>query len=218
VLEGFLGVANMVGGDAEPLLFLFEVLALSSLVFAGGTAAGLAAAAVGLAGAVLTKVEGTVFAALVVAGYAVFGGEGSGRRVRAALALSLPAVAALGGWLLFCGSHGLLDIYRLGKRTAFSFTELPVVVRELVRDDLFGPRLAPVALVAALLLSRRPSRGALFPLSVAAGFGAFIVYMYLTGPGDPSNWIQWSAARLSMTPLICALFAAIPSQQDTQIQ
>src|SRR5262249_8258882 len=70
VLLGFLGLSNMIGGDAEPVLFLFEVLTLSALMFAGGGAAGRAAAAVGLAGAVLTKIEGTVFAALVVAAYA----------------------------------------------------------------------------------------------------------------------------------------------------
>jgi hypothetical protein len=211
VLLGLLGLTNMIGGDAEPELFLFEVLALSALIFAGGTAAGLAAAAMALAGAVLTKIEGTVFAALVAAAYAAFGsGYGTpGRRVRAAAILGLPPAVALGSWLLFCERHGLLDIYRLGKRTTLSFAELPVIARELVREDLFGVRLAPVAVVAALLLYRRPSREAVFPLAVAAGFCAFIVYMYLTGSGDPTHWIQWSAARLSMTPLICAFLAAI---------
>src|SRR5262249_9227817 len=104
VLLGFLGLSNMIGGDAEPVLFLFAVLPLAALMFAGGGAVGRAAAAVGLAGAVLTKIEGTVFAALVVAAYAAFGVGVSGRRLRlrTAAVLALPPAAALGAWLLFC--------------------------------------------------------------------------------------------------------------------
>ncbi len=209
VLLGFLGVANMVAGDAEPELFLFEVLALAALVFAGRSPAGLAAAAVGLAGAVLTKVEGTVFAVLVVGAYAAFGASAWRSRAKAAAVLALPPGAALAGWLLFCRQNGLLDIYRLGARTQLTPGVLPVVVRELVRYDLLGPRLAAWAVVGALLIARRPSRAALLPLSVAAGFLVFMVYMYLSGQGDPTLWIQWSAARLSMTPLTCGLIAAM---------
>jgi hypothetical protein len=209
VLLGFLGVENMVAGDAEPELFLFEVLALGALVFAGGTAAGLAAAGIGLAGAVLTKIEGTVFAGLVVGAWAAFGVPGFRRRARAAAILGLAPGAALAAWLLFARQNGLLDIYRLGVTARLTLAELPVVLRELVRDELFGPRLAAWAVVAALLIVRRPPRAALFPLTVAAGFLAFMVYMYLSGRGDPKLWIQWSAARLAMTPLICLLVASM---------
>jgi len=213
VLLGFLGVANMVAGDAEPELFLFEVLALAALVFAGRSPAGLAAAGVGLAGAVLTKIEGTVFAALVVGAYAAFGVSGPRSRAKTALILGLPPAAALTAWLLFVRQNGLLDIFRLGARTRLSPGELPVVLRELVRYDLFGPRLAAWAVVGALLIARRPPRAALFPLAVASGFLAFMVYMYLSGQGDPTLWIQWSAARLSMTPLICCLIATMPESR-----
>ncbi|HEY2798383.1 MAG TPA: hypothetical protein VGK26_10890 [Thermoanaerobaculia bacterium] len=209
VLLGFLGVANMVAGDAEPELFLFEVLALAALVFAGRSAAGLAAAAVGLAGAVLTKVEGTVFAVLVVGAYTVLGDSASRSRARTMAVMGLPPAAALVSWLLFCRQNGLLDIFRLGARTRLTPGELPIVVRELVRYDLFGPRLAAWAVVGALLIARRPPRAAVFPLAVAAGFLGFMVYMYLSGKGDPTLWIQWSAARLSMTPLVCCLIATM---------
>lgn len=219
VLLGFLGVANMVAGDAEPELFLFEVLALAALVFAGGSPAGLAAAGVGLAGAVLTKIEGTVFAVLVVGAYAAFGISGSRRsRARAAVIVGLPPAAALAAWLLFARHNGLLDVFRLGARTRLTLEELPVVLRELVRYDLFGPRLAAWAVVGALLIARRPPRAALFPLAVAAGFVAFMVYMYLSGPGDPTLWIQWSAARLAMTPLICVLVATMVPAGPGQLE
>jgi hypothetical protein len=208
-LLGFLGVANMVGGDAEPELFLFEVLALAALVFAGDRAAGVAAAAIALAAAVLTKIEGTVFAVLVVGAYAALGPSTPRDRPKRALVLGLPAATALAGWLLFCRRNGLLDIFRLGARTHLRTGELPVVLRELVRYDLFGPRLAAWAVVGALLIARRPPRAALFPLSVAAGFLVFMVYMYLSGSGDPTLWIQWSGARLSMTPLVCVLLATM---------
>src|SRR5262249_28223369 len=213
VLLGFLGVANMVAGDAEPELFLFEVLALAALVFAGGSPASLAAAAVGPGGAALSRIRGTVFAAPVVGAYAVLGDSASRSRVRTAAALALPPASALAAWLLFCRHNGLLDIFRLGERTRLSPGELPVVVRELVRYDVFGPRLAAWAVVGALLIARRPPRAALFPLAVAAGFLAFMVYMYLSGKGDPTLWIQWSAARLSMTPLICGLIASMAPQK-----
>lgn len=216
VLLGLLGVTNMVAGDAEPELFLFEVLALAALVFAGQSPAGLAAAGVGLAGAVLTKIEGTVFAVLVVGAWAAFGASGSkGRRVRTAVALGLPPAAALAAWLLFARQNGLLDVFRLGARTRLTPGELPVVLRELVRYDLFGPGLAAWAVVAALLIARRPPRAALLPLAVASGFFAFMIYMYLTGTGDPTLWIQWSGARLSMTPLICGLIASM-AQDETK--
>ncbi|HEY4229300.1 MAG TPA: hypothetical protein VGO79_03960, partial [Thermoanaerobaculia bacterium] len=209
VLLGFLGVANMVAGDAEPELFLFEVLALGALVFAGRTPAGLAAAGVGLAGAVLTKIEGTVFAVLVVGAYVAFGVLGSRSRARMAVILGLPPAGALAAWLVFARQNGLLDVFRLGARTRLTPGELPVVLRELVRYDLLGPRLAAWAVVGALLIARRPPRAALFPIAVALGFLAFMVYMYLSGHGDPTLWIQWSAARLSMTPLICVLIATM---------
>ena len=209
VLLGFLGVANMVAGDAEPELFLFEVLALGALLFAGETPAGLAAAGIGLAGAVLTKIEGTVFAALVVGAWGAFGAPGFRHRARTAVILGVVPAAALAAWLLFARQNGLLDVFRLGARTRLTPGELPVVLRELVRYVLFGPRLAAWAVVGALLVVRRPPRAALFPIAVAAGFLAFMVYMYLSGRGDPTLWIQWSGARLAMTPLVCLLVATM---------
>jgi hypothetical protein len=42
-----------------------------------------------------------------------------------------------------------------------------------------------------------------------------MIYMYLTGTGDPTLWIQWSGARLSMTPLVCGLIASM-AQDETK--
>lgn len=213
-LLGLLAVWKLLAGDAEPELFLFEVLALSALLFGGGSRSSLAAAGVGLAGAVLTKVEGTVFAALLAASYVVL--VAAGRRRRAAAALVLPPAAALGGWLLFCRSHGLLDIYRVEGRGRLSLEHLPLILRELARYVLSGPGLAAWILIGALVLVRRPSRESLAALAVAGGFLVFMVYMYATAPNDPTLWIQWSAARLSMSALLCGFFAVAAADPATR--
>ena len=46
-------------------------------------------------------------------------------------------------------------------------------------------------------------------LSAAAGFLLFIVFSYLREGFDPTAWIQWSAPRLLMTPLVFLFFAGL---------
>lgn len=213
-LLGFLMVADMVAGDAEPVLFLFEVLTLSALTFSGGNRAGIAAAAVGLTGAVLTKIEGTVFAGLVVLAYAPFAARG--RRSRTAAALAVPPAAALLGWLAFCWRNGLLEIYRAAGHPPISLARVPTIAVGVAREGLSGLRAAACAAVAILLLSAWPgrSRRTAAAAAVAAGFVGFMLYMYSTIRTDPALWIQWSAARLLLTPLLCLMFAGIAGEGE----
>jgi hypothetical protein len=209
-LLALLMTTDMVGGDAEPLLLYFETLTLSALLFAGNRFEGRAAAAIGLAGAVLTKIEGTVFAGLVIVACAVIVATGLKRKA-AALLLGLAPAAALSGWLAFCSRNRLLDIYRVSGRPRPSLTYLPTIVTEILRHAVSGWRLVPWLVVAALLVRARPSRPAVAFFLTAAGFIGFIVYMYSTATSDPTLWISWSAARILVTSILCAFLAAVGS-------
>lgn len=209
-LLALLMTTDMVGGDAEPLLLYFETLTLSALLFCGNRFEGRAAAAIGLAGAVLTKIEGTVFAGFVVVACAVIVASGLKRKA-AALLLGLPPAAALSGWLVFCSRNRLLDIYRVSGRPRPSATYLHTILTEIFRHALSGWRLVPWLVVAALLVRARPSRPAVAFFLTAAGFVGFIVYMFATATSDPALWISWSAARVLVTPILCAFFGAVGS-------
>ncbi len=205
-LLGFVFVETLTAGNADPLLVYFEVLSLSAIVFAGDRAGGLAAAAVGLTGAVLTKVEGTPFAAIVILGFVLFGP--GGRRWRAAAVLGLPCLAALASWIAFGRAHGLLDVYRLRDHAALRLESGPAILRTIVQEGAYGAAFAPWIVVAVLIGLGSRSRDLGLLLATAAGFLAFMVYMYATLPADPTLWIRWSAARLLLTPLLCLALAA----------
>ncbi len=211
-LLGLVMVATLMAGNADPLLLYFEVLTLSALVFAGNQSDGLVAAAAGLTGAILTKVEGTAFVVLVVAAFVVLG-SGT-RRLRSAILLGLPPFLALAGWIAFCRAHGLLDIYRPKERTVVTAEHLPAILRLLVVEAGYGVVFAPWIVVLVLLVWRRTWRATAVPLFCAAGFTTFIVYMYMTSPADPTVWIRWSAGRLLLTLLAClAVASAAPSRR-----
>src|SRR5438067_7563889 len=177
-LLGFLLVASGCAGNADPPLAAFEVLALSALVFAGDRRDGLAACGIALAAAVLTKVEGTVFAALAFAAAWAFARRGT--RGRVVLLAGLPPLLALSGWVLFIRVHGLADVYGFGSGSRLNLAFLPLVLRETGRVAAYGVWYAPWIAVAALLASGRIRRRALPALAIGIGFAAFVVYLYLS--------------------------------------
>ena len=132
---------------------------------------GLVAAAAGLTGAVLTKVEGTVFAVLVVGAFALFGP--GRRRLRSAIRMALPPFLALAGWLAYCRAHGLLDVYLPKERSVVTTAHLPAILKSVLEEAGYGALFAPWAVVLVLLLWRRTWRGTAVPLLCAAGFTAF---------------------------------------------
>ena len=119
----------------------------------------------------------------------------------------MDGVAALAGWLAYCRAHGLLDVYLPKERSVVTTAHLPAILKSVLEEAGYGALFAPWAVVLVLLLWRRTWRGTAVPLLCAAGFTAFIVYMYMTSPGEPVLWIRWSAARLLLTPLVCLAVA-----------
>jgi hypothetical protein len=202
----FVMVAGYTAGNAEPLLIYFEVAALSALVFAADRPEGAPAAAVALAGAALTKVEGVVFAALVVAGAVIFIKDARHWR-RLALLAGAPA-AALGAWTLFCRFHRFPDLFDLHKPSKPTFAHLSLVFGDVIHQASYGFWFAPWVVLFLLALPGKRTPPSLLALTVALGFVAFILYAYLTSEGSPHLWIEWSAARVLITPLVCLFFYA----------
>jgi hypothetical protein len=205
-LLAFVLISSYTAGNAEPLLIYFQVVALSAIVFAIDRPEGLPAAGVALAGGVLTKVEGMVFAALVVFAAVILMREA--RRWRSLTLLAGAPAIALAAWVFFCRSHGLLDFYDLNKRSQLMLGHIPVVLREVGRQAAYDAWFMPWIVVFVLSIGGKRTRASFLALAVALGFGGFIICTYLTSKEDPTLWIQWSAARLLITPLLCLFFVA----------
>jgi hypothetical protein len=210
-LLGFVMVTTLMGSNADGLLIYFETLALSAFLFAGDRLAGQIATAIGLAGATLVKVEGTVFCVcFLIAGALTVRAP---RRWRAAVVIGVPPLLLLGVWVVFCRLNGLTDVYDFGRHGHVSTTYIPAVVRAVAAEASYGVWYAPWIALAALLVGGRRSRSMRMPLLAASGFVAFMLYMYLTARGDPREWIGWSAGRLLVTPLLCCFIGFIEREK-----
>lgn len=190
-----------VAGGADPLLLFFEVTAVAALTFLRDARAQTIVAAIGVAGAVMTKVEGASFAIAVILAMLI-----DRRPWRQIVKVMLPAAVLLGAWLTFLIRAQLLDTY-LGPGT-LSFQYVRELAKSLVSyasyDAWWIPWIAPLGIVA--LGSARRAR---LPLAVAVLTFGVIVYVYLKSPGDPSVfWIPTSAWRVLLTPLAMLLIAA----------
>src|SRR6185436_4940586 len=100
-------------GGADPPLVLFETLALWALVFLDDARSRDVLAAIGLAGAAMTKVEGATFVIAVVLALLIVR-----REVKRTLLIAAPAIVILLPWL------APLVLLFLGKRRAV----LPLLV------------------------------------------------------------------------------------------
>ncbi|HVR37590.1 MAG TPA: hypothetical protein VMU84_00730 [Thermoanaerobaculia bacterium] len=198
VLAYGIGSARSAGG-ADPLLYLFEVIALCALTFDDDSAI----ASIALTGAVLTKVEGAAFAIVVLVALVIT------RRIRALKVFAAPALA-LGAWILFAKHHGLLDAYARGKST-LHFEQLGMVVKRTL-----GAFILPwIAAIAPLTLGRNWKRAAL-PLLVAAGTLAYTIFFYLH-EADPAFWIKTSAERVLLTTVIALIVAGAAASSDENV-
>jgi hypothetical protein len=190
-----------IAGGADPLLLLFEVTAVAALLFLPDEKSRTIGAAIGIAGAVVTKVEGASFAVAIVV--ALLLDRRPIKRIGAAI---LPAVVLLGGWLAFLVHTELLDTYRGPGTLSMQY------LREVVQgtfaaasyDAFWIPWIAP--LIVILLGDVRRAR---LPLAIAALSIGATLYIYLKSPIDPSTfWIPSSAQRVLLTPLVMLILAA----------
>ena len=207
-------VRSFSGGTAEGPLLLFVTLAVTALVAERRHEAPrfrwLAAGA--LAGAVLTKSEGAVAAALVVAG--AVARDVLWRRhgvVRRTAQLVAPMAAAAGFWVAIKLAHGLPltdPIREAAFRVSFRYRGQIIgsCARLLGAGGLWVGWLAPLIAVLASM-SVRPLR-ALPGLLVAGGLPVFAIFYYLHANGDPVELIAWTFPRL-VQPAISAWIVSL---------
>lgn len=192
-------VSYAAGGADVPLVF-FEVLTLGALTFPRDSRSSTAIAAIGIAGAVFSKVEGTTFAIAVIIALIV-----ARRDSRSVVSMIAPAAVLLGSWLLFAGHFGLIDGYAMAGRPMVAENigrVLAAVVWAASYEIYWLPWIAPLVIIAA-----GDYRRAFLPLTVSVLTLAAIVYFY-THADDPAFWIASSAQRVLLTPLVALLVAA----------
>jgi hypothetical protein len=193
---------GMTAGAAEPVLLLFEVIAITTLTFGRDDRDMHLIAAVALAGAAMTKVEGAAFVAIAVIAYLI-----STRRVWRAIATAAPAVILLGCWLLFAQRHHLLDSYAQAKNP-LHFDLLGPTLTGMLRQASYNLGYVPWIAALAPLTVRRGWRPALLPILAAAGTLASIIFFYMHAD-NPAWWIEASAHRVLLTPLACLVIASV---------
>ena len=202
-----LGAEADVAGNADPVLWLFEILGLALLLSPPPIEAPrLLLAGILLAGAAAAKVEGLPFAAAAGVFFLLGAPRGSRRARDAALVLG-PTALTLSAWFLFGLSRNAFATYgEYGSLFGLRFDRLGMVLREIERsfgDTGFAlPYLVPLAVW--LLCGMRGVRR--LPLAVAAALAAFLLATYLLPVPDPSRWIAWSAGRtFAPIPVLLAL-------------
>lgn len=196
-------------GGADPPLVFFETLTLSALTFLDRDPRGRdILAALGLAGAAWTKIEGATFVVAVVIAIVIVQ-----RSVKRALLIAAPAALLLAGWLVFLVASDLVFGYG-GAKMGIYFNILPktlVLTAKSALYELYGlPWLVPIALLA---MGR--TRRAALPLVVAVLTIGAAIFFYIHVP-DPSWWIAASAPRVLLTPLLALLIAAIAATRATR--
>lgn len=189
-------------GGADPPLIFFETLALAALTFRGENGHGHdLLAAIGLAGAVWTKIEGATFVIAVVLAIIIVQ-----RSVKRALLLATPAFVLFAGWLVFLLTNGLVFGYG-GATMQLYFNVLPQTLLLTAKAALFELYGLPWIVPLVLILFGRSRRAAL-PLVVGMLTVGATIFFYIHLP-DPAWWIAASAPRVLLTPLMALLIAAV---------
>ena len=206
---GFLGNELDVGGNGDSWLWLFETLAMATLVgdFAVRRAGQLLAGLL-LAGAVTAKVEGLPFALVAAALFLLLRGKEL-KPGRATAFLVLPSAVSLGAWLAFGATRRIFYGYeQYGRFLNVHWNRLPPVLSDIGRALWSAGWALPYLLaLAALISAPRKSRLVLLPLAVSAVVAAFFVFVYLHGEPNPGKWIEWSAGRV-FSPIAALLVLA----------
>lgn len=219
-VTGFWGAALAVslaysysGGNAEAPLLFFETVAGLSLITESrdDPPSSRWLAAVALAGAVLTKVEGVPATAFLVLGTLardrLEGRPGVLRRAKAIIILPALALACWFGFQLF---SGLPVGYRgHGKLTVLHWEHLGSVAANMLKN--LGAGTAGIAWIfplVVLLVSWKRLGPVLPALSAAAGLLLFFAFDYLHDAGDPWERIGWTLPRVSQPALSLWIVAA----------
>ena len=159
-----------------------------------------------LAGAVFLKVEGTAFAAVLLAAFVV-----TRRRILPAIAAAIPSAILLGSWIALARHFEFVDTYgKGGKPMHFELTGkvLAITAREASYDAFYLPWLAALG----PLPFGRHWRRALLPLLTGLGVIAYTLFFYLH-EREPGWWIASSAARVLLTALMSFVVASAAASE-----
>jgi hypothetical protein len=193
-------IADAAGAGEPPLIF-FETLAIVAITFIRNPRAQIVLASLGLAGAVMTKIEGATFAIAVVIALLIVR-----RTFKRTMLIAGPPAILLGTWLAFVRIHNLSEYYR-GAGMPIYFAAVTKTLMTLAKSasyELYGlPWIVPIVLIA--LAPNR--RNAALPLLIAILTFAAAFFFYIHLP-DPTWWILSSAPRVLLTPLTALLIAS----------
>jgi hypothetical protein len=201
------------GGNAEaPLLFFVSVAGAALLADRGDGGAGLRTiAACALAGAVLTKVEGSLAAILLLAGTTARDLiERRDRPIRAVVSLAALPVTAVLAWFAFQWHAGLPVGFRqptwLGALDPGATARLVVESAQNMGAGTFG---ASWLLPAAVLAARwRRSPSVLPALVYVVGLLALHALVHLRAGQNLALFVHWNLPRISQPALSLTILAA----------
>lgn len=195
-------------GCAEPPLLLFEAIAIAALTFVEDDRAQTFLAALGVAGAVFTKLEGATFGVAVFLTILLVQ-----RKPKRAFIVIAPGALLFAAWMAFVFRNDLLYMYG-GAKMPIYWSTIPVVLKTLAKVAKFElwwlPYLVPIALIAIGNVRR-----ALVPVSIALLTTGATVYFYVHYP-DPVWWIESSSPRVILTPLLALLIGASAAQRGAR--
>jgi hypothetical protein len=212
-LFGFLLISCLTAGNGDAVMLFFETFALGLLTCASARRGALPLASLSLAGASLTKIEGSFLAISLCAAYALCG---RGAPLRRRLSLGVGPLAALLGWLGYCRANGLVDSFGAQPGARLSWERLATVLEGLLGAASYGVAYLPWLLLLAILLLKPATAAGRLVLLAGVCTALFDILVYLSKPADPALWVQWSGARLLLTPLLCLFMAGVASRAPGQ--
>jgi hypothetical protein len=197
---GYAAAKSCVAGGAEPILLLFETIALCALTMIEDRRTQTILAALALAGAAATKIEGATFAIAVVLALMIVK-----RDFKRAILIGAPAGIIVAGWMAFVLYFDLSIVYH-GAALPMYLRLVPRTIVDIIKvaayDIYWLPWLAAIALIAL-----GNARRAALPIVVAILTIGAAVFFYIHSP-EPTPWVLASGPRVLLTPLVSVLIAA----------
>lgn len=203
------------GGNAEAPLLLYGTVAAALLLTEGPerSAGRRGLAGLFLAGALLSKVEGSVLAALWILGTAVRDRLAARRRLlRGLVPLAAAPLAAAGLWSMYLWRHSIPVVYPgRGRLLDISWRDVgqagAAIVRNLSAGSLGLAWLLPLAALA-ICVSRAELRRRLAGVFVLLGSFAFLIFVYMHDADHRAERAGWEVPRISQPALSLAILLA----------
>ena len=215
---GATGRPLLIAGNADMPLIFFEVLSLAILVSPARSERPFQIlAGVLIAGAATAKVEGLIFAVASIC-LILFVNRGRPPRIATAARISVPTILALGAWFGFGFRSGLFHGYRgFGPLLEIHWNRLGLVLTAVARQLFAVDYALPFVLPVLLLFIVRPARaGGWIPAATSFAGALFLVFNYLHGAADPTEWIGWSAGRVLLTGPVLAVLSMASREVDRE--